>query len=69
MDIYVVRDGVVVPFLMTSHFEQQLPVIPSNINLVDLTWESGKNTVGEINIVIYILYELIIKICLWTTSS
>ena len=44
-NIYVVRDGSVASFLMDPYFDQQLPVIPADINFVDLTWESGRETV------------------------
>ena len=40
MDIYVVKDGWVVPYLQDAYFDAQLPILPPEVRLVKISWFS-----------------------------
>ena len=45
MDIYVVSEGRVLPFLQEAYFDTQLPILPPEINRVRITWMGPDDTV------------------------
>ena len=38
MDIYVIKDGVVVPYLQDAYFGAQLPILPPEVETVEISW-------------------------------
>lgn len=38
MDIYVIVEGVVLPFLKDAIYDSTLPILPPEVRLVHLTW-------------------------------
>ncbi|CAH1794065.1 unnamed protein product [Owenia fusiformis] len=42
MQIDLIRDGAVVPYLENPKFQLYLPPIPSHVHMVNLTWAAGK---------------------------
>lgn len=45
MEIYIISDGKVVPYLQHPEFDKSIPVIPPKVDTVNLTWEAGHETV------------------------
>ncbi|XP_074646369.1 wnt inhibitory factor 1-like isoform X2 [Tubulanus polymorphus] len=43
-EIYIIKDGAVIPYLKTPRFFERLPPIPSNVYLIKLTWQAGKQS-------------------------
>lgn len=41
MEIYVISEGKVLPYLLDPEFENKLPIIPSEVSYVNFTWKSG----------------------------
>ena len=46
MDIFVIREGTVVPYLMDAYFDQRLPVLPPEVDVVKLTWQAKNEVVS-----------------------
>ena len=46
MDIFVIRESVVVPYLQDAYFDHQLPVLPPHVDLVSLTWQAKDDKVS-----------------------
>ena len=46
MDIFVIREGTVVPYLMDAYFDQRLPVLPPEVDVVRLTWQAKNEMVS-----------------------
>lgn len=44
MEIYIISDGKVVPYLQHPEFDKSIPVIPPKVDTVNLTWEAGHET-------------------------
>ncbi|XP_064632854.1 protein shifted-like isoform X2 [Lineus longissimus] len=44
MDIYIIQDGQVIPFLKNPKFFDQLPPIPARVERIRLTWQAGRST-------------------------
>lgn len=44
MEIYIISDGKVVPYLQHPEFDKSIPVIPPKVDTVNLTWEAGQET-------------------------
>lgn len=40
MDIYIIRNGAVVSYLQDAYFDSQLPILPSEVDFVELTWKA-----------------------------
>ena len=53
MDIYVIRDGVVAPYLFDVNIANQLPVLPPEIDLVELKWVAKTELVSANNRILY----------------
>ena len=47
MDIFVIRESVVVPYLQDAYFDNQLPVLPPHVDLVSLTWQAKDDDVSR----------------------
>ena len=43
----MIKDDYIASYLQTPGFDQHLPIIPADVNLVNLTWESGQEQVGH----------------------
>lgn len=41
MEIFVIHNGRVLPYILDPNFEKQLPVIPAQVKNVNFTWSSG----------------------------
>ncbi|KAG0729152.1 Wnt inhibitory factor 1 [Chionoecetes opilio] len=41
MEIFVIHNGRVLPYILDPNFEKQLPVIPAQVENVNFTWRSG----------------------------
>ncbi|RWS06834.1 protein shifted-like protein [Dinothrombium tinctorium] len=41
MRIHAIVDGVVLPYVLDPNFEKYLPIIPSEVSVVNFTWKSG----------------------------
>lgn len=41
MDIMVIDNGNVLPYILDPNFEKYLPIIPSEVNNVNFTWKAG----------------------------
>lgn len=41
MEIHVIDEGNVLPYVLDPNFEKYLPMIPSEVNSVNFTWRSG----------------------------
>ena len=52
MDIYVVKDAYVVPYLQDAYFDTQLPILPPEVRLVKISWFSHKAVVSLHNYVL-----------------
>lgn len=46
MDIYVIREGVVLPYLQDAYIDNQLPVLPPEVHVVKLTWQATDDLVS-----------------------
>lgn len=40
MDIYIIKNGAVVSYLQDAYFDSQLPILPSEVDFVELTWKA-----------------------------
>ena len=47
MDIFVIRESVVVPYIQDAYFDHQLPVLPPHVDLVSLTWQAKDGEVSQ----------------------
>lgn len=47
MDIYIIKNGAVVSYLQESYFDSQLPILPSEVDFVELTWKAEVEPVRE----------------------
>ena len=47
MDIFVIRESVVVPYLQGAYLDDQLPVLPPHVDLVSLTWQAKDDEVSQ----------------------
>jgi len=41
MEIFVIADGYVMPYILDPNFEKHLPIIPTEVSSVNFTWKSG----------------------------
>ncbi|XP_045102802.1 protein shifted-like [Portunus trituberculatus] len=41
MEIFVIHDGRILPYILDPNFEKQLPVIPAQVENVTFTWSAG----------------------------
>ncbi len=48
MDIFVIRQGTVVPYLLDAYFDKTLPVLPPEVDVVKLTWQAPNDIVSII---------------------
>ena len=48
MDIYVVKDGYVMPYLQDAYFCAQLPILPPEVKVVKISWFSHDSMVRDI---------------------
>lgn len=46
MEIFIIRDGDVAPYLSHPGFDQHIPGIPPQVDTVNLTWEAGEDVVS-----------------------
>ena len=66
MDIFVIREGTVVPYLMDAYFDQRLPVLPPEVDVVKLTWQAKNDIVSAIYLLKCIKsLKLVFKIWFW----
>ena len=66
MDIFVIREGTVVQYLMDAYFDQRLPVLPPEVDVVKLTWQAKNDIVSAIYLLKCIKSsKLIFKIWFW----
>ncbi|XP_068245087.1 uncharacterized protein [Palaemon carinicauda] len=42
MEIFVIHDGKVLPYILDPNFEKHLPVIPYEVQRVNFTWQAGR---------------------------
>jgi len=42
MEIHVISEGSVQPYLLDPNFENYLPIIPSEVGVVNFTWRAGE---------------------------
>ncbi|XP_047481719.1 daf-12-interacting protein 1-like isoform X2 [Penaeus chinensis] len=42
MEIFAIHDGHVLPYILDPNFEKHLPVIPSEVESVNFTWQAGR---------------------------
>ncbi len=47
MDIYVIQEGHVVPYLLDALYDAQLPILPPEVRLVELTWMAEDDFVSQ----------------------
>lgn len=40
MDIFIIKNGAVVSYLQDAYFDSQLPILPSEVDFVELTWKA-----------------------------
>lgn len=46
MDIFIIRDGRVAAYLRDSHLDAGLPILPMNVEIVQLTWAAPDDLVS-----------------------
>uniref|UniRef100_A0A2P2I3S5 Wnt inhibitory factor 1 n=1 Tax=Hirondellea gigas TaxID=1518452 RepID=A0A2P2I3S5_9CRUS len=42
MEIYVIREGLVLPYILDPNFDSRLPVIPAEVSGFNFTWQGGR---------------------------
>lgn len=42
MEIYVIREGRVLPYVLDPHFDTRLPIIPPEVSSFNFTWQGGR---------------------------
>ena len=47
MDIFVIRDGLVVPYIQQAYLDQYLPVLPPEVHYVRLSWMAMEQKVQK----------------------
>lgn len=50
MDIYIIRHGAVVSYLQDAYLDPQLPILPSEVDFVELTWKAEVEPVRKYNL-------------------
>lgn len=43
--MFIISDGSVAPYLLDPNVEESIPVIPPEVETVNLTWEAGPDMV------------------------
>ena len=56
MDVFIVREGIVVSYLQDAYFDQRLPVLPEELLVVQLTWQGRDDFVCILFVYKCILY-------------
>jgi hypothetical protein len=45
LEVFIISDGSVAPYLLDPNVEESIPVIPPEVETVNLTWEAGPDMV------------------------
>ena len=48
MDVYIIKDGAVVSYLQDATIDSHLPILPSEVDFVELTWKAEQELVIRI---------------------
>lgn len=46
--MFIISDGSVAPYLLDPNVEESIPVIPPEVETVNLTWEAGPDIVSSL---------------------
>ena len=46
MDIYIIKNGAIASYLQDAYFDSQLPIMPPDVDFVELTWKAEAETVN-----------------------
>ena len=72
LDIYVVSDGRVLPFLQDAIYDTQLPILPPEIGNVKISWVGPDDKVRRCNRITFdcitgwcVRVLLFVTVCLW----
>lgn len=48
LEVFIISDGSVAPYLLDPNVEESIPVIPPEVETVNLTWEAGPDIVSSL---------------------
>lgn len=48
--MFIISDGSVAPYLLDPNVEESIPVIPPEVETVNLTWEAGPDIVSSLRL-------------------
>lgn len=62
--MFIISDGSVAPYLLDPNVEESIPVIPPEVETVNLTWEAGPDIVSSLplpdKLIFFVLYFMLV---------